>query len=145
MTTTGDTALSESDARQIAYEFREKFKNAEAFELAWNRLFELRAAITPSLSRRFLQQEYVKFRAHTAGFSVVREVPRDEFVPVRPLECPLCGEQFEGQYIEHTSEKHKVRAAPAPGNLRAGLEKARATKRQYLDACVEAGWDISGQ
>jgi hypothetical protein len=88
-----DRPLDEAEAQTMAAEFRAKFRNSEAFEQAWNSLFELRAAITVSLARRFLSQELVKFRAHAAGLETRDLAPPTEVVDVqaeRFYECPGC-------------------------------------------------------
>jgi hypothetical protein len=88
--TSREAALAEGDARQIAWVFRQKFRNSEAFETAWHALFELRTAVTPSLARRFLGEELLKYRAHLAGL----EEPPDETppTPIGPetYTCPGC-------------------------------------------------------
>ena len=96
--TTRESVLSESDARQIAWEFREKFRNSEAFESAWHALFELRSAVTLSLARRFMQEELVKYRAHLAGLEVP-PVTTPTPTPLRPgqgetYRCPGCDRQL---------------------------------------------------
>jgi hypothetical protein len=89
--------LTESDARQISWAFRQKFRNTEVFEAAWERLFALQSAITADLARRFLTEELLKYRAHAAGL----ELPPSEPAPPsaihapRLYECPGCHRQLE--------------------------------------------------
>jgi hypothetical protein len=85
--------LSEVEARLISQDFRRQFRNSDAFEQAWHALFELRSAITPTLARRFLREELVKFRAHTVGLEVRDFEPPATVVPQPPerdFECPEC-------------------------------------------------------
>jgi len=87
-----ESPLSESDARQMAWDFREKFKNSEAFESAWHALFELKTSITPALARRFMTEELLKYRAHLAGLD---EPPPPGGPPPQQLRsesyrCPGC-------------------------------------------------------
>ena len=63
-----EQAMSEQDARVLAADFRQRFRNAEAFEAAWGALFELKTAITLSLARRFLGEELAKYKARMVGF-----------------------------------------------------------------------------
>lgn len=93
MTTSREQPLAEADARLIAWDFRQKFKNSDAFEAAWHALFELRSAITPSLARRFMGEELLKYRAHLVGL----EEPPTAPTPLRPnalspdsYQCPGC-------------------------------------------------------
>lgn len=91
-----EAPLAESDARQLAFEYREKFRNSEVFEAAWNALFELKSAITPHLARRFLGEELLKYRAHVAGL----QEPPPEAPPPRPgkpatYRCAGCQRQLQ--------------------------------------------------
>jgi len=95
---TAEHPLTEADARLLASTFRQEFRNAEAFEHAWNALFELRSAITLNLARRFLREELVKFRAHSAGLDVPDFSPAQPVVEVRPdppFVCPACERRMD--------------------------------------------------
>jgi hypothetical protein len=83
--------MGETEARQLAWDYRQKFKNSEAFEAAWEALFELKTSITSSLARRFLSEEFVKYRAHLAGLE--EPPPVTALVQSRGPEtyvCPGC-------------------------------------------------------
>lgn len=97
--------MTELEARDLAAEFRARFRDRETFDLAWQRLFELKTAITPSLARRFLQEEFVKYRAHLAGLTDQPSDPRSFPPPVpdsHTYRCPGC----ERQLGEWTRDGH---------------------------------------
>jgi hypothetical protein len=93
-----EAPLTEPEARELAAEFRARFRDRETFDAAWQALFELKTAITPSLARRFLQEEFVKYRARLAGLTDAPSDPRC-FPPPQPdtnhiYRCPGCERQL---------------------------------------------------
>ena len=88
-----EAPLTEVEARDLAAEFRARFRDRDTFDAAWHSLFELKTAITPSLARRFLHEEFIKYRARMAGLTdtptdltSVPPSPRD----ARTYRCPGC-------------------------------------------------------
>jgi hypothetical protein len=139
--TTRESALSESDARQIAWDFRQQFRNSEAFELAWHALFELRTAVTPSLARRFLREELVKYRAHLAGL----EEPPLGGAPPTPLRpgqsetyrCPGCERDLpEWSRQGHAPDCRNADCYGLEVRFREGLRKRRQSRKNAVAADV---------
>jgi len=134
-----DAALGPSDARQIAYEFREKFRNAEAFEAAWNRLFELRTAVTPALARRFLGEDLLKYRAHLAGLEAADFLaPQpDAATPPRPdapFTCPGCQRTMgEWQRDGHATSCAHVGCYALEVKCRIAIERRQAARKRRLE------------
>ena len=89
-----EAPLTESEAHELAAEFRGRFRDRDTFDAAWRSLFELRAAITPSLARRFLQEEFIKYRARMAGLTDLptdlTSVPARSARDPRTYRCPGC-------------------------------------------------------
>ena len=100
-----EAPLTEAEARELAAEFRGRFRDRETSDAAWQRLFELKTAITPSLARRFLQEEFVKYRARLAGLTDSSSEPSNWAPPPRDAStyrCPGC----ERDLPEWTREGH---------------------------------------
>jgi hypothetical protein len=123
-----ESPLSESDARQLAWNFREKFKNSEAFEAAWHALFELKTSITLSLARRFMTEELVKYRAHLAGLD---DPPVPGGPPPRQLRpetyrCPGCDRDLpEWSRQGHADDCRNADCYRLEVRFREGLRKRR--------------------
>jgi len=86
--------MTELEARQVAADFRSKFRNSEAFEAAWATVFSLKTTISQTLARRILSEELQKFRARNAGMDVADFQPPAAVATPYPPEgqytCPGC-------------------------------------------------------
>jgi hypothetical protein len=87
--------MSELEARVLGHEYRLLFRNAEAFEAAWEAVFGLKTSISLSLARRILGEELHKYRARLAGLEATDfESPAPaQIADIRPAHryrCPGC-------------------------------------------------------
>lgn len=137
--------IATTEAQELRERWRMKFGDDGAFERSWRKYWE--TATVPDVTRleAWLQHDYdrLQFTAASIG-EPGRPIFRNAIG--RPLEyvhaelqiCPLCGEHFEGAYLEHTGEQHRVRAQATPGVNNLRFEHKTRSQR-YLEACMAAG------
>lgn len=134
--------LTPEQAQAVAAAWRPKFHDESNFDDSWQRYFRMNDAAEATLVS-WLAKDLRKDAAQHVGH---HEPPgpvdpfgrRLEYVHAELQVCPLCREHYEGAYLDHTGQQHKVHQEPdsAVNNLRF---EHQARAQRYLEACAAAG------
>jgi hypothetical protein len=137
-----DRPMTELEASVLAHEYRLQFRNAEAFEAAWEAVFGLKTSISLALARRILGEELLKFRARLAGLEAADFKPPTRAADDRPahrFRCPGCQRDMgEWQRDGHAAECPHVGCYELEVRARIGIASRNAELARRKAARVES-------